>query len=270
MPVVISIENLWKLYRLGVLSYRSLQQDLQSRWARFRGAPDPNSVIFSDNGAHSSGDRIWALKDVSLEIQEGQVLGIVGGNGAGKSTLLKIISRITAPTRGEAKIRGRVASILEVGTGFHSELTGHENIFLNGAILGMSVSEIRRKFDQIVDFSEIEEFIDTPVKRYSSGMYVRLAFAVAAHLDSEILILDEVLAVGDAKFQKKCIRKIHELSTSGKTILFVSHNLKAVQDLCQVAIHLEKGRLIDFSGDVQRLVRAYLNEDQMNGDPKAP
>lgn len=259
MSIVISIENLWKEYRLGVVSYRTLQQDLQSRWARFRGRPDPNALISSGNGARSSGNRIWALKNVSLEVEKGEVLGIIGSNGAGKSTLLKIISRITTPTKGEIKIRGRVASLLEVGTGFQPELTGRENIFLYGAILGMSVAEIRQKFDEILDFSGIEQFIDTPVKRYSSGMYVRLGFAVAAHLDSEILILDEVLAVGDASFQKKSLTKIREISHSGRTILFVSHNLEAVRDFCQTAILMEDGSVRQVSRDVATVLAAYLS-----------
>ena len=199
----------------------------------------------------------WALKDVSFDVKQGEVVGVVGRNGAGKSTLLKVLSRITEPTSGSVRIRGRVASLLEVGTGFHQELTGRENIFLNGAILGMSKAEIKRKFDEIVAFSEVEKFLDTPVKRYSSGMYVRLAFAVAAHLEPEILIVDEVLAVGDAEFQKKCLGKMGEVSKTGRTILFVSHNLSAVEQLCTKAILLRSGK-IHCSGDVSKVSSAYL------------
>ncbi len=187
------------------------------------------------------GETIWALKDVSFSVEQGEILGIIGRNGAGKSTLLKILSEVTAPTRGEVKIKGRIASLLEVGTGFHPELTGRENIYLNGAILGMSRQEIRSKFDEIVDFSGVEQFIDTPVKRYSSGMYVRLAFAVAAHLEPEILLVDEVLAVGDAQFQKKCLGKMGDVASEGRTVLFVSHNMIAIQSLCQRTLWLESG-----------------------------
>ncbi|MDP1569814.1 MAG: polysaccharide ABC transporter ATP-binding protein [Vicinamibacterales bacterium] len=203
---------------------------------------------------------IWALRDVSFEVASGEVVGIIGGNGAGKSTLLKILSRITSPTEGRAEIRGRVGSLLEVGTGFHPELTGRENVFLNGAILGMGRAEIHRKFDAIVDFAEVERFIDTPVKYYSSGMYVRLAFAVAAHLEPEILIVDEVLAVGDAKFQKKCLGKIGEVAQGGRTVLFVSHNMAAVQRLCTTAALLEKGRLV-FRGEPRAAVARYLSDE---------
>ncbi len=262
MSTVISIENLWKEYRLGVLGYGTMRKDLQSWWARLRGKEDPNlPVDYPALGGNERTDRIWALCDVSLDVKDGETLGIIGRNGSGKSTLLKIISRVTAPTRGVVRIRGRVASVLEVGTGFHPELTGRENIFLNSAILGMSISETKGKFDEIVDFSEVERFIDTPVKRYSSGMYVRLAFAVAAHLNSEILIVDEVLAVGDTAFQEKCTRKMDAIRRTGRTILFVSHNMTSIQNLCDRAILLDKGRLKDVSGDVERLVRDYLGED---------
>jgi lipopolysaccharide transport system ATP-binding protein len=203
---------------------------------------------------------LWALKDVSFEVQPGEVLGIIGRNGAGKSTLLKILSRITEPTSGRAVIRGRVASLLEVGTGFHPELTGRENVFLNGAMLGMKKAEIARKFDEIVAFSDVERFIDTPVKRYSSGMYVRLAFAVAAHLEPEILIVDEVLAVGDAVFQKKCISKMSEVAHGGRTVLFVSHNMGAIRELCALALMMDKGRLIQ-TGSPDRIISQYLNLD---------
>ncbi len=269
MSTVISIENLWKEYRLGVLGYGTLRKDVQSWWARLRKKEDPNLPV-SDARLSGNGrtDRIWAIRDVSLEVKDGEVLGIIGPNGSGKSTLLKVISRVTAPTRGEVRIRGRVASLLEVGTGFHPELTGRENVFLNGAILGMTVREIKEKFDEIVDFSEVEEFIDTPVKRYSSGMYVRLAFAVAAHLNSEILIMDEVLAVGDAAFQEKCSQKMREVRRDGRTILFVSHNMNAMKKLCDRIILLDKGRLKEISGDVQRVVTAYLSEGQIDRNPR--
>jgi lipopolysaccharide transport system ATP-binding protein len=207
---VIRVENLSKEYRLGTLNHGTLYRDLQSWWARKRGRDDPNSMIGASNHSQSDNENasFWALKDVSFEVEKGEVVGIIGRNGAGKSTLLKILSRVTAPTTGEVKIKGRIASLLEVGTGFHPELTGRENIYLNGSILGMKKREIDAKFDEIVKFAEIEKFLDTPVKRYSSGMYVRLAFAVAAHLEPEILLVDEVLAVGDAAFQKKCLGKM--------------------------------------------------------------
>ena len=227
MSTVLQIANLSKQYRLGVIGHGTLYRDIQSRWCRFRGKEDPNLPLYVGTGSNGRPRNIWALKGVSLEAGQGKVLGIIGRNGAGKSTLLKIISRITAPTTGEVRIKGRIASLLEVGTGFHPELTGRENIFLNGAILGMTKAEVGRKFDEIVDFSGIEKFIDTPVKRYSSGMYVRLAFAVAAHLEPEILLVDEVLAVGDAEFQKKCLGKMDEVTKQGRTVLFVSHNMDA-------------------------------------------
>ncbi len=244
--VVISVENLYKEYRLGTISHRALYRDLQSWWARIRGREDPNSIIspLGTQARSSENGRFLALRDVSFEVKQGEAVGIIGGNGAGKSTLLKILSRVTAPTKGCLKVRGRIASLLEVGTGFHPELTGRENIYLNGAILGMTKAEINRKFDEIVSFAEVEKFLDTPVKRYSSGMYVRLAFAVAAHLEPEILIVDEVLAVGDAQFQKKCLSKMEDIGKLGKTILFVSHNLGAVKTLCNVALLLSQGRLL--------------------------
>jgi lipopolysaccharide transport system ATP-binding protein len=262
MSTVISIENLWKEYRLGVLGYGTLRKDVQSWWARLRGQEDPNLPVDCPGpDGDRRADRIWALRDVSLEIQDGEVLGIIGRNGSGKSTLLKIISRVTAPTEGSVKIKGRVAGLLEVGTGFHPELTGRENVFLNGAILGMTVREIKKKFDEIVDFSGVEKFIGTPVKRYSSGMYVRLAFAVAAHLDSEILVVDEVLAVGDAAFQEKCSRKMNEITRAGRTILFVSHNMGKIKTLCQKAVLFDEGRLKSKSTDVCQMVKDYLGED---------
>ena len=253
--VVIRVENLWKLYRYGSISHATLRKDLQSWWARFRGKEDPNSRIdqtiqpsnTSNGGSGSTGeipDRFWALQDIFFDVRQGEVLGIIGRNGAGKSTLLKIMSRVTTPTRGEIRIKGRVASLLEIGTGFHPELTGGENIFLNGAILGMTKGEIRKKFDEIVAFAEVDEFVDTPVKRYSSGMFVRLAFAVAAHLEPEILLVDEVLAVGDAQFQKKCLAKMGEVAKGGRTVLFVSHNMGAVKSLCGRAILLDKGKVV--------------------------
>ncbi|MGB6067529.1 MAG: ABC transporter ATP-binding protein [Desulfomonilaceae bacterium] len=259
MSTVILIENLWKEYQLGVLGYRSLHKDLQSKWARLRGRPDPNTLISAGDGTHFSGDKIWALRDVSLEVKQGENLGIIGPNGAGKSTLLKILSRVTVPTKGMVKMKGRVASLLEIGTGFHPELTGRENIFLNGAILGMTVKKTKSKFDEIVEFSGIERFIDTPVKRYSSGMYVRLAFAVAAHLDSEILILDEVLAVGDAEFQKKSQSKMKAVMEEGRTILFVSHNLAAIRKFCTEVAWIDKGT-IRRRGDCEDVVAAYQSK----------
>jgi lipopolysaccharide transport system ATP-binding protein len=228
--------------------------------APFRGLKHLAGASNGSNGARSknSVEEFWALKDVSFELEQGETVGIIGRNGAGKSTLLKILSRITEPTEGEVQIQGRVASLLEVGTGFHPELTGRENIFLNGAILGMSKVEIRRKFDEIVAFAEVEKFLDTPVKRYSSGMYVRLAFAVAAHLDPEILVVDEVLAVGDAEFQKKCLGKMQDVATnSGRTVLFVSHNMNAVKRLCRRAIYLRNGRLLT-QGPTDSVVNEYL------------
>ena len=247
--VVLKVENLSKEYRLGMTGRGTLRQDMQSWWARLRGREDPNSLLtvpqnFQGGEIHSDNKRFWALRDISFEVERGKILGIIGRNGAGKSTLLKIISRISSPTKGYVKSRGRLASLLEVGTGFHPELTGRENVFLNGAILGMAKAEIRSRFDEILDFSGIEKFIDTPVKRYSSGMYVRLAFAVAAHLDPEILIVDEVLAVGDAEFQAKCLGKMGEVARGGRTVLFVSHNMSAVKRLCHRSLLIDQGLLI--------------------------
>lgn len=230
-----------------------------------KGQEDPFLEVGEENDRSKKGksDIIWALKDVSFDVKEGEVVGIIGKNGAGKSTLLKILSRITSPTKGDIKISGRIASLLEVGTGFHPELTGRENIYLNGAILGMRRAEIRSKFDEIVDFSGVERYIDTPVKRYSSGMYVRLAFAVAAHLETEILILDEVLAVGDAEFQKKCLGKMKDVSTKGRTVLFVSHNLTAVNTLCTKCVYLKYGSVVDL-GDTLKIVNQYLANENTN------
>lgn len=268
----ISVEKIWKEYRLGTLSHRRMVTDLQSWWARLRGREDPNAIInplspaLNQRGQEGEG-RFWALKDVSFEVKRGEVLGIIGRNGAGKSTLLKILSRVTAPTRGEATYQGRIASLLEVGTGFHPELTGRENVFLNGAILGMSKGEILRKFDEIVAFAEIETFIDTPVKRYSSGMYVRLAFGVAAHLEPEILIIDEVLAVGDAAFQKKCLGKMKAVGHEGRTVLFVSHNLAAITALCSRALLLNEGQVV-CDLQAEDTVQRYLARDGLKAVAK--
>jgi lipopolysaccharide transport system ATP-binding protein len=241
--IAIKIEHLSKMYRLGVINNGTLFRDIQTWIALKRGKEDPHSKI-GENKYNNDDDHFWALKDLSLEIKQGDRVGIIGKNGAGKSTLLKLLSRITAPTEGTIKIKGKIASLLEVGTGFHTELTGRENIYLNGAILGMKKRRITEKLDEIIAFSGIEHHIDTPVKRYSSGMYVRLAFAVAAHLDSDILIADEVLAVGDAEFQKKALGKMQDLSTGqGRTVLFVSHNMGAVKNLCNCGVVLENGEL---------------------------
>ena len=257
MKTVFSVENLSKSYKLGQIGTGTFSRDIEMWWARRRGKPNPFLKIGQTDDASLEGETLWALRDVSFEVQQGEVLGIIGRNGAGKSTLLKILSRVTAPTSGLVKVKGRIASLLEVGTGFHPELTGRENIYLNGAILGMSKEEVRRKFDEIVAFAEIEKFIDTPVKRYSSGMYVRLAFAVAAHLETEILLVDEVLAVGDAEFQKKCLGKMGDVaSQEGRTVLFVSHNMEAVQNLCKQAIVLDKGFRC-FLGSTDEAVNYY-------------
>jgi len=263
--VVIKAENVSKLYRLGQVGTGTLSHDLKRWWARTRGKEDPYLKIGMENDRTQKGvsDYAWALKDISFEVEQGDTLGIIGKNGAGKSTLLKILSRVTTPTQGNIKIRGRMASLLEVGTGFHPELTGRENIYMNGAILGMAKKEITAKFDEIVDFAGVEMYIDTPVKRYSSGMYVRLAFAVAAHLEPEILIVDEVLAVGDAEFQKKCLGKMGNVASHGRTIIFVSHNMQAVQSLCKSAIYLKEGRLQDF-GETSRVINNYLSREVKN------
>ena len=228
MPSVIQVSDLSKSYRLGAIGGGTLRADVSRWWARLRGLPDPNLKLGEEAKSRLNGQEFWALKDISFEVRQGEILGVIGRNGAGKSTLLKILSRVTAPTSGEVRVKGRVASLLEVGTGFHPELTGRENVYLNGAILGMTKAEVKKKFDEIVAFSGVEEFIDTPVKRYSSGMYVRLAFAVAAHLEPEILIVDEVLAVGDGAFQKNCIERMAAVALGGRTVLFVSHNIAAV------------------------------------------
>ena len=259
---VIKVENISKFYQLGLINHGTLAKDLQGWWAKIRGKEDPNSQIPLTNSQNNdqNTDFIYALKDVSFDVQQGEVLGIIGANGAGKSTLLKILSRVTSPTSGCIKIKGRIGSLLEVGTGFHPELTGRENIYLNGAILGMRKHEIDRKLDEIIDFSGVEKFIDTPVKRYSSGMYVRLAFAVAAHLDPEILVVDEVLAVGDADFQKKCLGKMGDVSKKeGRTVLFVSHNMAAVKNLCKLGVILKCGKILA-KGDIDSIVEKYVEE----------
>tara|TARA_Y100000294_G_scaffold161669_1_gene166258 strand:+ start:193 stop:1533 length:1341 start_codon:yes stop_codon:yes gene_type:complete len=255
---VIKIENLYKEYRLGVIGHGTLYRDLQSWCATAMGKEDPNSLI-GHTGKGKARDHILALNDINLEIGNGEVLGIIGANGAGKSTLLKILSRVTAPTKGSIKVKGRVASLLEVGTGFHTELTGRENIYLNGAINGMNKKEVSRKLDEIVDFAGVEQFVDTPVKRYSSGMYVRLGFAVAAYLDPDILVVDEVLAVGDASFRKKAVNKMKDVSKGeGRTVLFVSHNMESIKSLCTRSVLLSKGKIVN-QGDTTDVINAYLS-----------
>ena len=261
---VIDIINLSKRYRLGTISRGMLSRDISSAWSRFRGKDDPNLRVTTTNDLHSLNDAemIWALKDINLQVQHGEILGIIGKNGAGKSTLLKILSRVTAPTKGEIRIKGRIASLLEVGTGFHSELTGRENIFLNGAILGMNKTEIDKKLDEIIDFSGIEKYIDTPVKRYSSGMRVRLGFSVAAHLDPEILLVDEVLAVGDAEFRRKSQKKMESDSTKlGKTIILVSHQLRIIEQLCSKILLMDKGEIVKTGKDIKKIINDYISEE---------
>ena len=257
--LAIKAENISKQYRLGQVGTGTLSHDLNRFYHRLRGKEDPYLKIGEANDRATKGESeyVWSLQDINFEIEQGDAVGIIGRNGAGKSTLLKLLSKVTKPTTGSIRSNGRIASLLEVGTGFHPEMTGRENIFLNGAILGMTRKEITRKFDEIVDFSGVERYIDTPVKRYSSGMYVRLAFAVAAHLESEILIVDEVLAVGDADFQKKCLGKMNDVTKSdGRTILFVSHNLTAVKELCSSGILLDQG-MLSFSGGIEETVIEY-------------
>lgn len=267
MSTVIKVENLSKQYRLGSVGTGSLVHDVNRTWHRMRGKEDPYIKIGESNDRTQKGNSeyVWALKDINFEVKHGEVLGIIGRNGAGKSTLLKILSRTTSPTTGSVKIKGRVASLLEVGTGFHPELSGRENIFLNGAILGMTKSEIKMRFDEIVDFAGVERYIDTPVKRYSSGMYVRLAFGVAAHLEPEILIVDEVLAVGDAEFQKKALGKMKDVSgREGRTVLFVSHNMQAMKSLCHNGIFLKNG-LISGKDSINNIIDAYFKSKIENG-----
>jgi lipopolysaccharide transport system ATP-binding protein len=260
MTTVISVENLSKTYHLGQIGTGTFSRDLEVWWAKMRGKPNPLLRIGQSDHGNRDGEELWALQDVSFKVEQGEVLGIIGRNGAGKSTLLKILSRVTAPTSGKVKVKGRIASLLEVGTGFHPELTGRENIYLNGAILGMKRNEIDRKFDEIVDFSGVKKFIDTPVKRYSSGMYVRLAFAVAAHLEPEILVVDEVLAVGDAEFQKKCLGKMGDVAKEGRTVLFVSHNMAAVSSLCNKGMVLRNGMVDCPLTNVDLAIDNYLKQ----------
>ena len=256
--LAIKIEHVSKQYRLGAIGGGTLKGDIQSWWARKRGKEDPNSRI-GDRTDVKIGERFLALDDISLEVKKGEALGIIGHNGAGKSTLLKLLSRVTAPTTGKISYNGRITSMLEVGTGFHPELTGRENIYMNGAILGLTKAEIDAKMEQIIDFSEVRQFIDTPVKRYSSGMYVKLAFSVAAHLDSEIMIMDEVLAVGDMAFQKKCLDKMRAAAKQeGRTVLYVSHNMNTIRTLCDRCIVLNHGKVI-FDGGVEKAIEIYAN-----------
>lgn len=259
--IAIKAENVGKLYRLGQIGTGTLSHDLNRWWAKMRGKEDPFAKIGETNDRTKKGDSdyVWALRNLTFNVKKGEVLGIIGKNGAGKSTLLKLLSKVTKPTTGTLSLDGKIASLLEVGTGFHPELTGKENIFLNGAIMGMKKKEIESKFDEIVDFSGVERYIDTPVKRYSSGMYVRLAFGVAAHLDPEILIVDEVLAVGDAEFQRKCIGKMKQVSDNeGRTVLFVSHNLSQIQSLCTRALVMSQGTLA-LEGDLNKCINYYVS-----------
>ncbi|MVN22243.1 ABC transporter ATP-binding protein [Mucilaginibacter arboris] len=261
MSTAIKVENLSKAYQLGTIGTGTLSRDLERWFAKVRGKEDPFMTIgeANDRSVKGASDIVLSLNNISFDIQQGDAVGIIGRNGAGKSTLLKLLSRVTSPTTGSIKVKGRIASLLEVGTGFHPELTGRENIFLNGAILGMRKKEIKRKFDEIVDFAGVERYIDTPVKRYSSGMYVRLAFAVAAHLESEILIVDEVLAVGDAEFQKKCLGKMGEVSKGeGRTVLFVSHNISSVRNLCTTGLLLVNGSL-KAASTVNNVINEYVS-----------
>lgn len=268
--IILKAENISKQYRLGLVGTGTLSHDLNRWWHRVRGKEDPFLKVGSvnDRSTKADSDYVWALQDINFEVKRGEVLGIIGKNGAGKSTLLKILSRVTSPTTGEIKTKGRIASLLEVGTGFHPELTGRENIYLNGAILGMTKAEIKAKELEIIDFSGCERYVDTPVKRYSSGMRVRLAFAVAAHLEPDILVIDEVLAVGDAEFQKKAIGKMQDISRGdGRTVLFVSHNMAAVKSLCTRAIVLEYGNTV-FEGKTDEAVDFYLQTNQFSGFKK--
>ncbi|WP_250632760.1 ABC transporter ATP-binding protein [Rhodoflexus caldus] len=272
---VLKVENLYKRYRLGTVGAASFGEDLQRLWAKIQGKPDPFEQYITANELSTikSVDEmkalkaryVWALQDINFEVKQGEILGVIGKNGAGKSTLLKILSKTTAPTRGQVKIKGRIASLLEVGTGFHPELTGRENIFLNGHILGMNRHEIRARLDEIIDFAGVEAYLDTPVKRYSSGMYVRLAFAVAAHLLADILIVDEVLAVGDAEFQKKCIGKMKDVSSGqGRAVLFVSHNMAVLQNLCETALILKNGRMESDKLDIKTAINQYTTTISQN------
>ncbi|MGN0282248.1 MAG: ABC transporter ATP-binding protein [Prevotella sp.] len=257
---VIEFDRVGKQYVLGTFGTGTLSQDINRWWAKVRGKEDPYLKIGEVNDRTKKGDSrfVWALKDVSFSVEQGDVVGIIGKNGAGKSTLLKILSRVTSPTVGSIKVKGRIASLLEVGTGFHPEMTGRENIYMNGSIMGMTKAEITRKLDEIVDFAGVEKYLDTPVKRYSSGMIVRLGFAIAAHLDPEILVVDEVLAVGDAEFQKKAIGKMHDVASGeGRTVLFVSHNMAAVKSLCKKGVVMKNGQ-VDYNGDIDSALERYL------------
>lgn len=262
--IAIQISGVKKKYRLGQIGGGTLKGDLESWWARIHGREDPNSIIGEDT--RSNGETFMALNGIDLTVYKGEALGIVGSNGAGKSTLLKLLSRVTAPTEGEIDLYGRITSMLEVGTGFNGEMTGRENVYMNGAILGMTKAEIDAKMEEIIEFSEVREFIDTPVKRYSSGMFVKLAFAVAAHLDSEIMIMDEVLAVGDMAFQKKCLDKMRDAANKeGRTVLYVSHNMNTIKKLCDRCVVLDKGKVV-FNGDVEKAIAIYLSAAAISRD----
>ena len=270
--IILKVDNISKQYRLGLVGTGTLKDDVNRWWYKIRGKEDPYLKIGSVNNTSiiTESDYVWALKDISFEVKKGEVLGIIGKNGAGKSTLLKILSRVTSPTTGEIKSKGRIASLLEVGTGFHPEMTGRENIYLNGAILGMTKAEIKRKEEDIISFSGCTGYIDTPVKRYSSGMTVRLAFAVAAHLEPDILIVDEVLAVGDAEFQKKAIGKMQDISKGqGRTVLFVSHNMSAIQSLCSRVLLLNHGKIVEMeSSKPQKVIETYLSLNKKEAEYK--
>ncbi len=265
--IAIRVEELYKQYKLGMVNTGTISHDLNRWWHKLRGKEDPYQLVTvtNDRTQKASNDYVWALNNINFDVNAGEVLGIIGKNGAGKSTLLKVLSKVTGPTKGNIKVNGRIASLLEVGTGFHPELSGRENIFLNGAILGMTKREIASKLDEIISFSGVDKYIDTPVKRYSSGMYVRLAFAVAAHLEPEILIIDEVLAVGDAEFQKKCLGKMKDVAQQGRTVLFVSHNMVAVQQLCTKGLFLKNGCL-EYHGDIEKTLPHYFDFDNVSAN----
>jgi len=260
--IMLSIENVSKMYNLGEINTTTYYHDIRRWWAGLHRITGHVDDVHQHN---TVSDTIWALKDVSFCVKQGEVIGIMGRNGAGKSTLLKILSRVTAPTLGILKVRGRITSLLEVGTGFHPELSGRENVFLNGSLLGMNRSEVSRKFDEIINFSGVEKFIDTPVKHYSSGMYVRLAFSVAAHLESEVIIVDEVLAVGDTNFKKKCLQKIRDMAVQGRTVLFVSHSLGTLAELCEKSILLEDGKVKSI-GETEKIINDYLAKDNQGAN----
>ncbi len=270
--IILKAENISKQYRLGLVGTGTISHDLNRWWSRIRGKEDPYLKVgdTNDRTSKANSQYVWALKDINFEVKRGEVLGIIGKNGAGKSTLLKILSKVTGPTTGEIKTKGRIASLLEVGTGFHGEMTGRENVYLNGAILGMTRKEIKSKINEIIEFSGCERYIDTPVKRYSSGMTVRLAFAVAAFLEPEILVIDEVLAVGDAEFQKKAIGKMQDISKGeGRTVLFVSHNMAAVKNLCTRGLLIDKGKIV-LNDNIDKVVDSYLsNEDVVSTSSKS-